>query len=114
MDYNKEAMEAARRARDGQRAYEEQLDKEARARAKKALAEWFTRVEIHDPPTAPSISDIKRDGKYRTVTFAWSYAGHNYSGSYREYRSPLPSSTVRMVVADTRIPSFLSSPWMRR
>jgi hypothetical protein len=29
-------------------------------------------------------------------------------------RSPLPSSTVRMVVADTWIPSFLSSPWMRR
>ncbi len=29
-------------------------------------------------------------------------------------RSPLPSSTVRIVVADTPIPSFLSSPWMRR
>jgi hypothetical protein len=29
-------------------------------------------------------------------------------------RSPLPSSTVRMVVADTRMPSFLSSPWIRR
>jgi hypothetical protein len=29
-------------------------------------------------------------------------------------RSPLPCSTVRIVVADTRIPSFLSSPWMRR
>jgi hypothetical protein len=28
-------------------------------------------------------------------------------------RSPSPSRTVRMVVADTRIPSFLSSPWMR-
>ncbi len=29
-------------------------------------------------------------------------------------RSPLPSSTVRIVVADTPIPSLLSSPWMRR
>jgi hypothetical protein len=29
-------------------------------------------------------------------------------------RSPLPSSTGRMVVADTDIPSFCSSPWMRR
>jgi len=29
-------------------------------------------------------------------------------------RSPLPSSTVRIVVADTPIPSFLSSPWTRR
>ncbi len=29
-------------------------------------------------------------------------------------RSPLRSSTVRMVVADTWTPSFLSSPWMRR
>jgi hypothetical protein len=29
-------------------------------------------------------------------------------------RSPLPSRTVRMVVADTRTSSFLSSPWMRR
>jgi hypothetical protein len=28
-------------------------------------------------------------------------------------RSPLPSSTARIVVADTRMPSFLSSPWMR-
>jgi hypothetical protein len=28
--------------------------------------------------------------------------------------SPLPSSTVRMVVADTDTPSFFSSPWMRR
>jgi hypothetical protein len=28
--------------------------------------------------------------------------------------SPLPHSTVRMVVADTDTPSFLSSPWMRR
>jgi hypothetical protein len=28
-------------------------------------------------------------------------------------RSPLPSRTVRIVVADTRMPSFLSSPWMR-
>jgi hypothetical protein len=28
--------------------------------------------------------------------------------------SPLPSSTVRMVVVDTNTPSFLSSPWMRR
>ena len=29
-------------------------------------------------------------------------------------RSPLPRNTVRMVVADTETPSFLSSPWMRR
>ncbi len=29
-------------------------------------------------------------------------------------RSPLPSRTVRIVVADTDTPSFLSSPWMRR
>jgi hypothetical protein len=29
-------------------------------------------------------------------------------------RSPLPRRTVRMVVADTRTPSFFSSPWMRR
>jgi len=29
-------------------------------------------------------------------------------------RSPLRSSTVRMVVADTDIPSFFNSPWMRR
>jgi hypothetical protein len=29
-------------------------------------------------------------------------------------RSPLSSSTVRMVVADTDTPSFLSSPWIRR
>jgi len=28
--------------------------------------------------------------------------------------SPLPSSTVRIVVADTDMPNFLSSPWMRR
>src|SRR6266516_3989538 len=28
-------------------------------------------------------------------------------------RSPLPSSTVRMVAADTEPPSFVSSPWMR-
>ena len=29
-------------------------------------------------------------------------------------RSPLRSSTVRMLAADTGIPSFFSSPWMRR
>jgi hypothetical protein len=29
-------------------------------------------------------------------------------------RTPLPSSTVRMVVADTDTPSVFSSPWMRR
>jgi hypothetical protein len=29
-------------------------------------------------------------------------------------RSPLRSSTVRMVVPDTETPSFFSSPWMRR
>jgi hypothetical protein len=29
-------------------------------------------------------------------------------------RSPLLSSTVRIVLADTDTPSFLSSPWMRR
>jgi len=28
-------------------------------------------------------------------------------------RSPLPSSAVRIVVADTRMPSLLSSPWIR-
>jgi hypothetical protein len=28
--------------------------------------------------------------------------------------SPLPRSTVRMLVADTKTPSFLSSPWTRR
>ncbi len=39
MDYNKEAMEAARRARDGQRAYEEQLDKEARGSERPHTAE---------------------------------------------------------------------------
>jgi len=28
--------------------------------------------------------------------------------------SPLPRSTVRIVVADIDMPSFLSSPWIRR
>ena len=44
-----------------------------------------------------------RSRKARQVTDARRGAG----------RSPLPSSIVRIVVADTRIPSFLSSPWMR-
>jgi hypothetical protein len=30
-----------------------------------------------------------------------------------QQRRPLRSSTVRIVVADTRMPSFCSSPWIR-
>jgi hypothetical protein len=61
-----------------------------------------------------TVSTVKKSVAMMPAACARRNARHVTDARRGAGRSPLSSSTVRMVVADTDTPSFLSSPWIRR